>query len=240
MRYLKGALGVVLLWYVLALVVNSPIIPMPHQVLMHLLDTFIAAEMMLHMVHSLYRIIAGMALALALAIPTGMAAGRLKSMDRLVSPMLYLLYPLPKIAFLPVFMVLFGIGDASKIILIAVIVFFPAAVTIRDGVRAIPVQFIELARAFHLTPKQVMHDIVWPAAVPHVFSSLRITLGISLSVLFMSETYAARYGLGYYIMNNWVMASYQGMYGGIVLLSLMGLSLYILIDLLERATSYPR
>ena len=131
-------------------------------------------------------------------------------------------------------MVLFVIGDLSKIILITVIIFFPATLTIRDGVKEIPFQYLELAKAYHLSSKQILSDIIWPSILPRIFSSLRITVGISLSVLFVSETYAATYGLGYSIMNNWVMANYVGMYGGIVLLSLLGLVLYILIDKVER------
>jgi NitT/TauT family transport system permease protein len=173
-------------------------------------------------------------LALLVAIPSGLAIGHLKRLDRILSPTLYLLYPLPKIAFLPVFMVLFGIGDLSKIILIAVIIFFPATLTIRDGVKEMPFQYLELAQAYHLTSRQVLTDIIWPSILPRIFSSLRITVGISLSVLFVSETYAATYGLGYTIMNNWVMANYVGMYAGIVLLSLLGLLLYIVIDKVEQ------
>lgn len=234
MRYVHPVLIVVLSWYVLAWALHSPIVPYPHLVFSHLAESLIMGTTFMHLFHSLYRILTGMAFALTFAIPTGMLAGRFKKLDHMVSPVLYLLYPLPKIAFLPVFMVLFGIGDLSKIILIAVIIFFPAAITIRDGIREIPTQYLELARAFHLKPAEVIREILWPAVLPRIFSSLRITVGISLSVLFISENYAARFGLGYYIMNNWVMAQYVGMYSGIVLLSLLGLGLYALIDFCER------
>jgi NitT/TauT family transport system permease protein len=213
---------------------DAPIIPYPHLVLVHTATSLMAEHALLHLLFSLYRMLMGLAIALCFAIPTGMVAGRMRSLDHIISPLLYLLYPLPKIAFLPVFMVLFGIGDLSKIMLIATIVFFPAAVTIRDGVREIPGQFIELARACHLTPRQVIEDIIWPAILPRIFSSLRITAGIALSVLFISENFATTYGLGYHIMNNWVMANYIGMYSGIVLLSLLGLGLYLTIDFVER------
>lgn len=238
MKYLRGFLVVLIGWYLLAFLLQGPIIPYPHAVFLHLVSSMQTSKPYLHLLFSLYRIVMGMAFALLLAIPVGMLAGRTQKLDQLISPVLYLLYPLPKIAFLPVFMVLFGIGDLSKIILIAVIVFFPAAVTIRDGVKEIPMQYLELAKAYRLTPRQVITDIVWPAILPRIFSSLRITLGISLSVLFISENYAATYGLGYYIMNNWVMAHYVGMYAGIVLLSLLGLGLYILLDALEKVV-YP-
>lgn len=234
MKYLKGTALLVVLWYLAAWMVDAPIIPYPHLVLAHTATGIMKEHTLRHLQFSLYRMLSGLAVALCLAIPTGMIAGRVKSLDHVVSPLLYLLYPLPKIAFLPVFMVLFGIGDLSKIILIATIVFFPAAVTIRDGVRDIPGQFIELARAYHLSPRQVIGDIIWPAILPRIFSSLRITVGIALSVLFISENFAATYGLGYHIMNNWIMANYIGMYSGIVLLSLLGLGLYLTIDLVER------
>ena len=234
MRYLRGSAIVVAFWYLMAFLVQQPIIPFPHRVLSFMVQSFSTTALYLHLLYSLYRILMGMAFALVIAIPTGMIAGRTKRLDQVISPVLYLLYPLPKVAFLPVFMVLFGIGDLSKIILIAVIIFFPAAVTIRDGVKDISSQFLELAEAYQLTPRQIIADILWPAILPRIFSSLRITLGISLSVLFISENYAAAYGLGYYIMNNWIMAHYVGMYGGIVLLSLLGLGLYAILDTLER------
>jgi NitT/TauT family transport system permease protein len=240
MKYVKGAIVVMFLWYVLALLVASPIVPFPHVVLLHGIANFIKEDMHRHILSSLLRILAGLALALTMAIPTGIAAGRIRMLDRIVSPVLYLLYPLPKIAFLPVFMVLFGIGDISKVLLISVIIFFPAAVTIRDGVKEIPTEYLELAKAYHLTRTRVFKDIVWPAILPRIFSSLRITLGISLSVLFIGETYAARYGLGYHIMNSWVMAQYVQMYASIMVLSLLGLLLYILVDLLERTFVHPR
>lgn len=239
MRYVRGLSVVVILWYLLAWAVHQPIIPYPHLVLSYTVRSMLSDHTYLHLLWSLYRIIAGMFAALVFAVPTGMMAGRTKGLDQIISPVLYLLYPLPKIAFLPVFMVLFGIGDLSKIVLIAVIIFFPAAVTVRDGVKEISPQFLELARAYHLTSKQVLKDILWPAILPRIFSSLRITVGISLSVLFISENYAATYGLGYYIMNSWVMAQYVGMYSGIVLLSLLGLALYALIDKTERLAIPP-
>lgn len=234
MRYVRGLVIVLLLWYILAFLVQEPIIVYPHLVFTFLVRNIHSSFMYMHLVFSLYRVAMGICCALAFAIPIGILAGRTRTLDEIISPVLYLLYPLPKIAFLPVFMVLFGIGDLSKIMLIAVIVFFPAALNIRDGVKEIPLQYLELAKAYHLTNKQVFKDIVWPATLPRIFSSLRITLGISLSVLFISESYAATYGLGYYIMNNWVMAQYVGMYAGIVLLSLLGLVLYVALDGLER------
>ena len=234
MKYGKGTLLVILNWYLLAVIVQSPIVPMPHAVLRYLITGMPLSISMVHVLASGYRIIGGVSLGLFVAIPVGLLIGRKVIADTIISPMLYLLFPLPKIAFLPVFMVLFGIGDASKIALIAVIVFFPAALSIRDGVKGISFHYIELARAYHLTPKQMLRHIIWPAVLPRIYSSVRITVGIAMSVLFINESYAASHGLGYMIMNSWVMAQYTAMYAGIVLLSLLGLSIYQIIDFTER------
>ncbi len=234
MKYLKGFALVTFLWYILSLAVSGPIVPYPHQAFSHLGASFFHGETYLHLLFSLYRIIMGILIALFFGIPAGMISGRIHSLDQFISPVLYILYPLPKIAFLPVFMVLLGIGDLSKIALTAVIIFFPMAVNIRDGVREISQQYVELARAYHLRPGEVISQVIFPGILPRIFSSLRITLGISLSVLFISENFAAAYGLGSHIMNHWIMADYIGMYSGIILLSLLGLSLYILVDFLEK------
>ncbi len=234
MNYLKGTAAVVLLWYLLAALVSAPIVPFPHRAAARLAVSLTGEASYLHMLFSLYRMAGGMVLALLLGIPVGMLAGRLRSLDQVISPVLYLLYPVPKIAFLPVFMVLLGIGDVSKIALIASIIFFPIAVSIKDGVREISLEYAELASAFHLTPREMIRDILFPGVLPRIFTSLRITLGISLSVLFISENYAASYGLGYAVMNHWIMADYTGMYAFIILLSTLGFGLYLLIDLLER------
>ncbi|NCC66108.1 MAG: ABC transporter permease subunit, partial [Spirochaetia bacterium] len=161
MRYVRGFLLVLLSWYILAFLIQEPIIPYPHYVFAFLILGIQTSQTHLHLGYSLFRITMGIVFALVFAIPIGMLAGRTKRLDQLISPALYLLYPLPKIAFLPVFMVLFGIGDLSKIMLIAVIIFFPAALNIRDGVKEIPLQYLELAKAYHPTNKQVLKDIVW-------------------------------------------------------------------------------
>jgi ABC-type nitrate/sulfonate/bicarbonate transport system permease component len=232
-RLAAGMLLVTGAWYLLAWVVSSPVVPMPHTVLTSLLESLGRGDTYRHVFSSFYRIGAGLGASLFLGIPLGMLAGRNRALDRYVSPVLYLLYPLPKIAFLPVFMVLLGIGDLSKIALITAIITFPMAINVRDRTREIMKEYGLLVRAFHLRPSELFRDILLPGLAPGIFASLRVTLGISLSVLFIAENYASSWGMGCLIMNSWVMADYTAMYTGIVLLSLTGLGLYLCVDLLE-------
>ncbi|MDX9984406.1 MAG: ABC transporter permease, partial [Sphaerochaeta sp.] len=99
MKYLRGFLVVLIGWYLLAFLLQGPIIPYPHAVFLHLVSSMQTSKPYLHLLFSLYRIVMGMAFALLLAIPVGMLAGRTQKLDQLISPVLYLLYPLPKIAF---------------------------------------------------------------------------------------------------------------------------------------------
>ncbi|MFW6363757.1 MAG: ABC transporter permease [Spirochaeta sp.] len=230
---LHGMLLLLILWYIAAALIQSPIVPVPHRVLLPALQELPQPATLLHIASSLYRIICGILLALLFGIPAGIISGRSRLLDGIISPLLYLLYPIPKIAFLPVFMVILGIGDISKIALITVIIFFPITVFIRDGVQRISQTYIELAMVLSLSQKEILRSIIFPGILPDIFSAIRISLGISLSVLFFSENIAASHGLGFMIMNSWIMAHYTGMYAGIVYLSLLGILLYRLLDRIE-------
>ncbi len=230
---LKGIALITLLWYLLALLIHHPVVPYPHRVIYEFIVALTNKVIYIHLISSLFRVVMGSTIAIIVGFPLGLISGRSRKIDSIISPVLYLLYPLPKIAFLPVFMVLLGIGNISKIALIATIILFPTAISVRDGVKDIYDEYNMLTKAFHLSRKELYIHILLPGIIPRLFSSLRITLGISLSVLFISENFATTSGLGYFIMNNWIMANYVGMYVGIVALGLLGLLLYLFLEALE-------
>ncbi len=233
LNILKGIGLIIILWYIAAFFIHHPVIPLPHIVIRQFIISLFNNELYLHLASSLLRVFVGSLVAILIGLPLGIISGKSKKVDALISPLLYLLYPLPKIAFLPVFMVLLGIGNLSKIALITTIILFPTAVSIRDGIKELMSEYHMLQSAFHLSKKELYTHILLPGIIPRLFSSLRITLGISLSVLFISENFATTTGLGYYIMNNWIMANYVMMYVGIMTLGLLGLFLYISLELIE-------
>ncbi len=231
---LSGMGLIIIFWYIAATIIHHPVIPLPHIVIHKFILSLTNKEIYIHLFSSFNRVLIGSIIAICIGLPVGIISGKSKKVDAIISPILYLLYPLPKIAFLPVFMVLLGIGNLSKIALIATIILFPIAVSIRDGIKEIYAEYNTLSLAFHLTKRELYRHILLPGIIPRLFSSLRITLGISLSVLFISENFASSTGIGYYIMNNWVMANYEGMYVGIMALGLLGLLLYIGLESIEN------
>jgi NitT/TauT family transport system permease protein len=232
--FIKGALILLIPWYIIAFSFSMPIVPYPHLVLKEVFSELLRGVVLIHLAISLYRVLAGILLALVLAIPLGILMGLKDATNKLLTPIIYLFQPVPKIALLPIFLVLFGIGDLSKILIVSMVIFFPAVLMIKDSVAEINYHYVELSKAYNLSKREVLYDIIIPSILPSIFSTLRISVGISLSVLFFSENFATDYGIGYYIMNSWIMVNYLQMYTGIVFISLLGIFLYKSIELIER------
>lgn len=233
-NFLKGMLLLFIPWYVIAFSFSLPIVPYPHLVLKEVFVELLRFQVILHLLVSLYRVLSGILLALLIAIPLGILMGLKNTTNKLLTPIIYLFQPVPKIALLPIFLVLFGIGDLSKILIVSMVIFFPAVLMIKDSVKEINSDFVELSQAYNLSKKQVLKDIIFPSILPSIFSTLRVSVGISLSVLFFSENFATSYGIGYYIMNSWIMVNYLRMYAGIVYISLLGIFLYKTIEIIEK------
>jgi NitT/TauT family transport system permease protein len=227
------AAGVVLaLWYVLHAAVDSAAIPSPYETVVNFVRIF-PGTLSVHMLASVSRIAAAVLLSLLFGSALGLWLGMSKRADRWVAPVVYLLYPLPKIAFLPILMILFGLGNTPKIILILVIIIFQFVLAARDGVRDIPKELYDSVRSLGLGRASLVRHLVLPACAPKIFTALRIGVGVSISVLFFCENFATTYGIGYFIMNAWAMGDYVEMFSGVLLLGLFGLLAFYLIDLLE-------
>lgn len=223
---------IVLIWYILYFSIDSAIITSPAAVIKVFFLNF-SSEILPHLLMSFYRITAAVLISLFLGVGIGLVTGMHPQIDKFIAPLIYLLYPIPKIAFLPVFMLLFGLGDSSKIILLIVIVIFQIIVTTRDGVRSIDSKYFASARSLGMDRLSIYRHLVLPAIFPGILTALRITIGTSIAVLFFAENFAVKYGIGYYIMNSWSMVNYLKMYSGIIAVSLLGYFLFKGIDYLE-------
>lgn len=233
LKTVYGLLMLLLIWTVLHFAVQSAVIPSPFLTISFFLSNFFSV-ISSHLAASLLRIIVAILLSLVIGLPLGIVMGMTKIGDLILSPIVYLSYPIPKIAFLPVFMILFGLGDFSKILLIFTIIVFQIAIGSRDGIKEIPKEVHLSARSLGLGFYRRMIDVILPGLLPRVLSSLRISSGIAISALFLSENYATTYGIGYYIMNNWIMVDYTAMFAGIIGLSQMGLVIFKAIDIAQR------
>lgn len=229
-----GFIFILLLWLMGHLWIDARFIPNPFDILVHTLELLLQVTFWKHIVVSGLRLFASIGLALIIGVSTGVVIARNKTLDALLSPVLYIMFPVPKAAFLPVIFVLFGLSDVSKIILIFLILYFQMAMATYDAVKNIPQSLYTAARSLGLKKGQMYKHLVVPAILPNLFSALRISIGIGVAVLFFVETYATNYGLGYYIMNHWSLLDYTNMYSGILVLSFMGYSTFRMIDVIEN------
>ena len=230
--YLWGTIIVLVLWWLLAILVNSPALPTPLATLPDLANN--APEIMPQLGISFLRIVEAMAIGTILGAPLGLMLGRSQRADAILGPVVYVLYPLPKIVILPVLFVLFGIGGEAKVILIAIAVFFQMLVTMRDAAHDIPASTIEAMRSLGANRVQMFIHVTIPATLPDLFTALRITTGTAVAILFIAESMAGSTGLGYYIMHAWSLLEYTQMFAGIVAFAILGVLLYEAFDFAER------
>lgn len=228
---LIGFLCFLILWELMHLLLQTHTVPSPWETVLYSVTRI--DKLAMHSLASMLRILTGIGISILIGIPLGVCLGVNRLFGRLFSPFLYFIYPIPKVAFLPIFMLLFGLGNTSKIILIIWIIVFQIILSVRDGVTQIPKLQYKVMDSFQATVLQKYRYLIIPAILPQIFSGLRISLGISLASLFFAENYATVYGIGYYILSAWTKMNYVEMFSGIMTLGLIGVVLYRILDHIE-------
>ena len=234
-RYAVAAVLMIAAWKALAWGLGSVMLPPPEAALAAFGLAVKTRAFWGHFLASTYRVAAAMAVAWLIAFPAGILLGYHRLSDRYLSPFVFLTYPIPKIVLLPVFLVVFGLGDFAKIFMIALIIGYQILVATRDGVRTLDRKHIDAFRSLGGNGAQTLRHVLIPAALPHGFTALRIGTGTGIAVLFFVESFATTRGLGYFIMDAWGRFDYQQMFVGIIGMSLLGVLLYEAFNYGERA-----
>jgi len=237
---LKKRFGIILalavffaLWQGISALVHRPFLPGPVSVIAALFRLASEGKLWRHTGASISRILFALVISGIPAVILGLAAGRSAKLNSLISPFIYLLHPLPKAAFLPVIMLFFGIGEISKIFLVGFIIFSQMLVTVRDSSKQIAEEYIDVVRSLGAGKIAILRHVLIPSILPGFFTAFRVSLGTAVAVLFFAETYASESGLGYLIVDAWTRIAYKEMYAAILALSVLGLALFILTDILE-------
>jgi len=234
---LAGIAMFFVLWQLLALFVNQPILPSPLVVVPLFLKN-IVGDLGLHFLASSARVLAAIVLATIFAAPLGLALGQMPRLDRVMGPLIAIIYPIPKIIFLPVIYVLMGISDLSKIILIAIIIFFQILVVVRDEAAGLKKELILSVKSLGAGRRALFRYVYIPASIPAILTALRISVGTAVAVLFIAEQSLTSFGLGYYIViETYQVLLYPEMYTGIMGMGLLGVLLYFAIYSIEVKVS---
>lgn len=221
-------------WFLLSVIVDRSILPGPILVFQTFFHELIKGEIIVHFFYSLMRVFAGTVLAVLLATPIGLILGQFPSINRVVSPIIYILYPIPKVVFIPIIFLFTGIGEVSKILIILIILFFQVLVLVKDQASDIKRELILSVRSLGAGRKALLWFVYLPACLPPIFTALRQSIGTAVAVLYLSELFATTYGLGYFIyLQGSTLMNFPAMYAGIIAMSILGISLTSIINLLE-------
>lgn len=186
-----------------------------------------------HLWVSFIRLTFGIMIAFAVGSLLGILMAKSSIWDKLLSPFVYLLTPLPKVAFLPVFMMIFGISETARIAILCFIIIFQFILASKNAMRSLPQQYKISSDSLGLQPLNSLRYVYLPYCLPHFLTALRQAFGMSIAVLFFLETFVNQKGIGYFIMNRWGMVNYPDMFAGILILSIYGFISYKLFDILE-------
>jgi NitT/TauT family transport system permease protein len=217
-------IAVLIVWQLLSGfgVLDGRYIPSPMRILLTARD-LVASGLLWTDVHaSLYRLVIGFVIGAVPGILIGMTMGLNRWVRAAIDPLIAAAYPIPKLAIFPLFMLAFGIGDASKIAVVAIAVMFLTIINTMAGVMSLDRIYFDVARSFGTPWHKLFLRVILPGALPTIFAGLRISLGVSLIVLVGAEFLASSSGIGYLIWSSWETLLVDRMFVGIIVITILG------------------
>ena len=213
----------------------SPVfLPSPSAIAQALADLAVSGQLWGHIAASLKRILAGWAIGTVAGLGFGLMIGMFSLARSAGVPIISALFPIPKIALLPLFILWFGIGEPSKVATIALGVFFPTAISAYAGVDNVPRNLIRMAQSFGVPAAAIVLKIVLPGALPGILAGFRITASIALILVVAAEMIGADQGIGAFILTAGNLMQSDQLLAGVVLLSALGLVIGTGLGRLER------
>lgn len=213
---------------------NPILLPSPWAVLASGVELARSGQLQRDILASMARVLQGFTVAALAGVAVGLAAGTWRALDRLVEPMIELLRPIPPLAFLPMMVLWFGIGETSKIAFIAYAAFFPVFTTTVEGIKHVDPLLLRAASSLGATRLELFRHVVLPAALPAIITGLRLGFGLSFFVIVAAEFIAADSGLGYMINDARTFFMVSQMLLGAVVIGLIGFLFNILLRALEN------
>ena len=234
--YLISPIALLVVWQVLLMagIGDRRFIPAPSDIAERFVNLAGSGELEWHIAVTLYRVFAGYFIGAVPAVAIGLLMAMFKPVRIFVDPLIAVLFPIPKIALMPLLLLAFGLGDASKIALVAIAVFFPVVINTYVGAANIEKIYWDVAKNYGASQTVMFTRVVFFGALPTIFAGLRIALAVSFIVLVASEFVATKSGIGYLIWNSWELLQVDVMFVGIVSIGVLGLITSVLFQEIER------
>jgi ABC-type nitrate/sulfonate/bicarbonate transport system permease component len=234
--YLISPIGLLLVWQLLLEMGfgDRRFVPAPSDIAVRFWELTLNGELALHTAATLWRIVAGFVIGAVPAVGIGLLMAMFRPVRIFFDPLVAALMPIPKVALMPLLLLAFGFGDASKIALVATAVFFPVVVNTYAGAANIERIYWDVAKNYGASTYVMFTRVVFFGALPLIFAGLRIALAVSFVVLVAAEFVASKTGIGYLIWNSWELLEVDYMFVGIIVIGILGLITAVLFQEIER------
>ena len=233
---IASPIGLLLVWEVAARAgfIDTRFFPAPSSVLALLFEMLKSGELLTHTGKSLQRLAWGTVIGGIPALVLGIVMGLNRTIRALVDPIIAATYPIPKSSILPLALLIFGLGESSKIFMVAIGVFFPVAINATTGVLEINKIYLDVGRNYKADRWSMFWTIALPGALPVIMTGFKLGIGIGLILIAIAEMIGAKSGLGFLIWSAWETFAVEQMYVGLFMIALIGFILTVALNELER------
>jgi ABC-type nitrate/sulfonate/bicarbonate transport system permease component len=208
--------------------------PAPSEILRQLAAMIASAEIWPHLGMTVTRVLVGFAMGAIPGVVVGLAMGVSPLVAAIVQPLVQATFPIPKVAILPLFILVLGLGEASKYAVVAVSVVYIVLINTYEGVRNIDPLYFDVGRNYGAGRGRMFLDIALPGALPQIFTGLKTSFGVALLVIVAAEFVGAKSGIGFLIWNSWQIFEIEKMYVGLMATALLGFGSAALLSVAER------
>lgn len=217
----------VALWYAIAYsgLINPALVPTPHAVAAQFQELLVNGRLLRDILMSTQRVLLGVMLGIAVAVPVGFMLGWYKDIRRFIDPLINFFRALPPIALIPLVIVYFGIGEIAKVAILFYATFFAGVIVMYEGVAQISPIYVKVSRTLGATDAEIFRKVIFPLTIPHILTALRVALGVAWATLVASELIAAQQGLGAMIQNASSFFQLDIIYVGIVCIGFIALTM---------------
>jgi ABC-type nitrate/sulfonate/bicarbonate transport system permease component len=229
-----------LAWQFAAGVLNIFLFPSPLEVIIQLASLFASGEIINHIVSSVYRVLVGLFFGIFFGALCGYALGLSSILNGLINPIVQLLKPIPPIAWIPIAVLWFGIGDESSFFIIFIASFFPVFTNVFFGTTSLPTIFSKVSKSLSLSKWQNFVHVIFPFSLPYFLTGVKTAVGFSWMVIIAAEMIASQSGLGYFIEYNRLLLAPDKIMAAMVVIGFLGFVFHYLVVLLEKKLLFWR
>jgi NitT/TauT family transport system permease protein len=232
---IASPLVLLLLWEVCGRAgwIDTRFFPVPSVIALKMYTLAMSGELWEHLFASLQRLWWGSLLGGIPALVIGIIMGLYRPIHAAIDPLISATYPVPKSAILPLILLIFGLGEASKIVMVALGVFYPVVINTISGVRQIDKIYLDVGHNFSASRWQTFRTIALPGALPSIMAGVKLGIGMGLILIAIAEMVGAKTGIGFMIWDAWQVLSVENMYVGLIVISILGFVLTLLLNEIE-------